>query len=36
MKSFGLTAEFIAQRCLMVLDRKGSPKVKGWQQVVKA
>ncbi len=36
MKSFGLTAEFIAQRCLMVLDRKGSPKVKDWQHVVKA
>lgn len=27
MKSFGLTAEYIADRCRMVLRRKGSPKV---------
>lgn len=32
MKSFGLTAEFIAQRCLMVLNRKGSEKAKDWQR----
>ena len=34
MKAFGLTAEFIAQRCLMVLSRKGNPKAKDWQKKV--
>jgi transketolase len=29
MKSFGLTAEYIANRCKMILHRKGSPKVTG-------
>jgi len=28
MKSFGLTAEHIADRCKMLLHRRGSPKVK--------
>jgi len=35
MKAFGLTAEFIAQRCLMVLRRKGSRKVADWQGTLK-
>ena len=35
MRAFGLTAEFIAQRCLMVLNRKGCEKAKDWQMVVK-
>ncbi len=32
MKAFGLTAEFLAQRALMVLHRKGNPKAQDWQR----
>lgn len=34
MKAFGLTAEYIAQRALMILDRKGNPKARNWQEKV--
>jgi len=31
MKAFGLTAEHLVHRSLMVLHAKGNPKVEGWQ-----